>query len=54
MKWFTFKFLRFKVVRKSPSNYIVSSRYSANKPLGARNTKTKCPLTILRDLQLCS
>ena len=49
MKWFPFR-----LVRKSASNYLVSSTYSANKPLGARNTKMKCPLTVLKDSQLWS
>lgn len=52
MRWFTFKFQRFRIVRKPPSNYIVSSTYSANKSLGSRNTKMKCPLTVLGDVQL--
>lgn len=54
MKWFPFKFPRFRVVRKSASNYLVSSMYSANKPLGTRNTKMKCPLIVLMDSQLWS
>ena len=54
MKWFPFKFPRFRVVRKSASNYLVSSMYSANKPLGTRNTKMKCPLSVLMDSQLWS
>ena len=50
MKRFPFKFPRFRIVRKSSINYLVSSMYSANKPLGARNTKMKCPLTVLMTL----
>lgn len=54
MRWFTFKFKKVRVARKSPCNFIVSSTHSADKSLGARDIKINSPVPVLRNLQLWS